>query len=106
MTGLDPGTGAYLAIAGAALGTYALRLGGLLLSDRLPSGGRFKRFMDALPGTILLSLVAPGVLAAGPWGCGAALATAACAARTGNTFLAMILGMGIVAFQRWMWPAP
>ena len=90
----------YLVIGGAALATYGLRLGGLLLSSRLPQKGGFKRFMDALPGTILLSLVAPGILAAGGWGIGAALATALCAYKTHNAFVAMLLGMGIIALHR------
>lgn len=37
----------------AALVTYGLRLGGLLLSERLPKAPAFKRFMDALPGAVL-----------------------------------------------------
>jgi len=84
----------------AAVATYALRIGGLLLASRLPQTGRFKRFMDALPGTILLSLVAPGALAAGPWGVVAAVATAVCTWKTGQVFLAMLLGVAIVAVQR------
>ncbi len=93
-------TSVFLAICMAALVTYFLRVGGLLLADRLPNSGNFKRFMDALPGTILLSLVAPGILAAGTWGCVAALCTAFCAFRTGNLFLSMLIGMAIVAVQR------
>lgn len=90
----------WITIAGAALVTYGLRFGGLMLSERLPRHGRFKGFMDALPGTILLSLVAPGILSAGLWGCLGALATALCAYKTRNVFLAMLLGMGIVAAAR------
>ncbi len=88
------------AIAGAAVATYSLRLGGLLLSDRLPKAGRFKKFMDALPGTILLSLVAPGIVSAGIWGCMAAAATALLTHKTGNVFVAMLAGIIIVAAQR------
>ncbi len=63
-----------MAIFMAAAVTYCLRFGGLMLADWLPRTGRFKRFMDALPGSILVSLVAPGILAAGWWGCVAARA--------------------------------
>ena len=84
----------------AAIVTYALRVGGLLLAGKLPDSGRFKKFMDALPGTILLSLVAPGILSAGPWGCVAALCTALCARLTGNLFLSMFIGVAIVAAHR------
>ena len=91
-----------LAIAGAALVTYGMRLGGLLLAGRLPKNGGFRRFMDALPGTILLSLVAPGIVSAGPLGALAALATALCAWKTKNVLVAMVAGMIIVAAGRWM----
>jgi uncharacterized membrane protein len=92
----------FWAIAGAALSTYALRLGGLLLAGHLPQNGGFKRFMDALPGTILLSLVAPGIVAAGLPGGVAAAATALCAWKTRNVLLAMVVGMGIVAVGRFI----
>ena len=82
-----------LAIAGAALVTYSFRFGGLLLSEKLPSTGRFKDFMEALPGTILVALVAPGILAAGLWGCLAVAATALLVWKTGNVFIAMLSGM-------------
>jgi uncharacterized membrane protein len=89
-----------LAIAGAALATYALRLGGLLLAERLPTNGGFKRFMDALPGTILLSLVAPGIFSSGMLGGIAAMAIALCAWKTKNILFAMVVGMGMVAAGR------
>ena len=94
------GAGVYMVIAAAALATYALRLGGLLLADRLPVTGRFRKFMDALPGTILLSLVAPGVMSSGIVGCAAAVITGVCAYKTGNVFLSMLLGMATVAIAR------
>ncbi len=84
----------------AALITYSLRFGGLMLAGKFPDSGRFKRFMDALPGTILISLVAPGIFLAGFWGGVGALVTALCAYKTKNAFLSMLLGVLIVAFQR------
>ena len=95
-----PQLGVFLTIAGAALGTYLLRIGGLLLAEHLPSKGPVKHFMDALPGTILLSLVAPGILAEGAWGILAAGTTAFTAYRTRNLFLAMVLGIGIIMVKR------
>lgn len=90
----------WLTIAAAALVTYGLRIGGLLLAGRLPQAGRFKVFLDTLPGTILLSLVVPGIIAEGIWGGVAALATGLCTYRTGNLFLSMLIGVGIVAVRR------
>ena len=89
-----------LVILCCALATYSLRVGGLLLAERLPSKGRFKLFMDALPGTLLLSLIAPGIAASGFWGGTAAFCTAVCTHKTGNVFISMILGVGIVALSR------
>jgi uncharacterized membrane protein len=90
----------FLTIGFAAMVTYLLRFGGLMLASRLPQSGRWKRFMDALPGTILLSLIAPGIVSAGWWGGAAALATAVCAYKTRNVLLSMLLGVAIVALQR------
>lgn len=91
----------WLTIFGAAAVTYSLRIGGLFLAGRLPKTGRFKRFMDALPGTILLSLIVPAALAAGPIGWLATVCTGLCSLKTGNVFLSMVVGIVIVAVGRW-----
>ncbi len=90
----------WLTIFGAAAVTYSLRIGGLLLAGRLPKTGRFKRFMDALAGTILLSLIVPAALAAGPIGWLATVCTGLCSLKTGNVFLSMVIGIVIVAVGR------
>lgn len=90
----------WLAIFGAAAVTYTLRIGGLLLAGKLPKTGRFKRFMDALPGTILLSLIVPAALAAGPIGWIATVCTGLCSLKTGNVFVSMVVGIVIVAVGR------
>ncbi len=89
-----------LTIAAAAMVTYSLRFGGLILAGRLPQSGRWQRFMDALPGTILVSLIAPGIVSAGWWGGLGALATALCAYKTRNVILSMLLGVALVALHR------
>ncbi len=104
MSGFDLDMGVWMAIGAAALTTYALRVGGLLLAGRLPQSGRFKVFLDTLPGTILLALVVPGILAEGLWGAFAALSVAVCTRKTGNLFLAMLIGVGIIAAHRHLFP--
>ena len=94
----------FLTIFLAAAVTYGLRLGGLLLAERFPKTGRFKRFMDALPGTILLSLIVPGIVDAGVWGWIATVCTAVCSLKTGNVFVSMLIGVGIVAASRLLSP--
>jgi uncharacterized membrane protein len=100
MTATTPHTDVLLALLGAALVTYGLRLGGLLLSERLPRTAFFKSFLEILPGALLTALVVPGIVAAGPWGGAAALLTALLARKTGNIFWAMLAGVALVALQR------
>ena len=97
---IDGDIAIWQATAGAALVTYGLRLGGLLLAEKLPRTGTFKTFLEALPGTILISLVMPGIMAAGFWGWIAATLTAFIARKTGNTFMAMLAGVFVVALSR------
>lgn len=85
----------------AALATYFLRAGGLLLAQYLPSSGRMQHFMNVLPGTLMLSLIAPSIYVEGVTGAIAAGLTALCAYKTHNIFLAMTIGVIIVAASRY-----
>lgn len=100
MTELTLTASTYIMIGAAALVTYGLRFGGLMLASRLPQAGRFKRFMDALPGAILLSLIVPEMVTAGVIGVVGACCTAICAYKTKNSFISMLLGVLIVALYR------
>ena len=90
----------WLTIGAAALVTYGLRISGLLLAGRLPKTGRFRTCLDALPGTILLSLIVPAAVAAGPVGWLATVITGLCSIKTGNVFISMLVGVAIVAIGR------
>lgn len=94
---LDP---LVLIIAGVAVGTYALRLGGLLLADRLPRKGAIAAGLERLPGIVLLALVVPAVTDLGLLGIVAATATAAAAILSRSPLLAMVVGAGVVAGAR------
>jgi uncharacterized membrane protein len=89
-----------LAIVGMALVTYALRAGGLWLLGRVTLSGRVEAWFRYVPGTVLISLIAPGVLANGAPGAIAAAATVGVAARTGNALLAMVAGVLTVLITR------
>ena len=72
-------TESWFLIGGLALATFAIRLSGALLGQRLPQGGAWASALNALPGCLLVSLVTVALLAGGPkeWAAGAlALATA------------------------------
>ncbi len=89
-----------LTIVGMALVTYALRAGGLWLMGRVTLSGRVEAWLRYVPGTVLISLIAPGVLSNGVPGAVAAAATVGVAVRTGNALLAMITGVLVVVVVR------
>ena len=94
-------TGAIPAILLASAITYALRFGGLILADRLPKSGPARRFLDTLPGAILLSLTVPGAIHSGIegiFGLGACLLVFM---RTRNLLLTMAAGMAGVCLFRY-----
>ncbi|WP_421902610.1 AzlD family protein [Maridesulfovibrio sp.] len=92
---------ALLVIALAAFATYCMRVGGLLLAGYLPTGGRFGKALKALPGTILISLAAPGFFNEGWIGFAGGIVTVAITFKTKNVFLAMLAGMLVVALGRY-----
>ena len=73
---LDPVTlGAILAMA---VVTYATRVAGLLVAERLALSGRAKAAFDAIPPAVLVAVIAPSALATGwPETLAAALTTLA-----------------------------
>jgi uncharacterized membrane protein len=96
--GLDPVT--LLAIVLMALATYATRAGGLWLANRFELSERAGAWLDAIPGAILVSLVAPTVLTGGLAETLAAAAVVLVALRTGSLPLAMATGVGAVVLLR------
>jgi uncharacterized membrane protein len=91
---------ALLTVLAMALITYATRAGGLWLMARLTPSPRVEAALEALPGALLVALVAPTVLARGPAEALAALAAGLVMARTGNVVLAMGAGVGLVVVLR------
>jgi uncharacterized membrane protein len=96
--GLDPIT--LLAIVLMALATYATRAGGLWLANRFDLSERAGAWLDAIPGAILVSLVAPTVLMGGPAEALAAVAVVLVALKTGSLPAAMVTGVGAVLVLR------
>lgn len=91
---------AFTVILLASLATYLMRAGGLVLAGYMPAGGRIGRALKALPGTILISLAAPGFFHDGIVGFAGGAVTIAVAFKTKNVFIAMLTGMVVVALGR------
>jgi uncharacterized membrane protein len=87
---------AFLTICGMAGVTYLTRIGGFWLVGRVTLSPRVEAGLRALPGAVLVSLVAPTVLATGVAEAVAALATVAVAARAKNLLAAMAVGILVV----------
>lgn len=100
-----------MTILGMAVVTYATRVGGFLLLSRADTSGKLGAWLRAVPGAVLVAIVAPsvlpasligieggvsGALTAGPAEAVAALATVAVAAKTKNLLLAMLVGVAAV----------
>jgi uncharacterized membrane protein len=95
---LDPTT--LLAVVLMALATYATRAGGLWVANRFELSERAGTWLDAIPGAILVSLVAPTVLTSGPAEALAAVAVVIVASRSGSLPLAMVTGVAAVVLLR------
>lgn len=93
---LDP----LLAILGMAAVTFAIRAGGFLLANRLPSTGFAAAWMRHIPGAVLASLVAPAVASGGPPEWVAAAATALAWLLTRNLLPAMAAGVVTIYLMR------
>lgn len=91
---------ALLVILGMAAVTYAIRAGGLLLANRLPTTGFVASWMKHVPGAVLASLIAPAVLAGGAAEAVAAAATALIYIVSKNLFAAMAGGVLAVYLAR------
>jgi uncharacterized membrane protein len=89
-----------LAILGMAAVTMAIRAGGFLLADRLPSTGFVAAWMRHIPGAVLASLVLPAIVSGGIAEAVAAVATAAAWLLTRNLLPAMAAGVVTIYLMR------
>lgn len=91
---------ALIVILGMAAVTFAIRAGGLLLANRLPTTGFVASWMKHVPGAVLASLIAPAILAGGAAEAIAAAATALIYIVSRNLFAAMLGGVLAVYLAR------
>ena len=87
-----------LTMLAMTLVTYATRMAGMLVGRRLPTTGRMKQALDALPAAVLTALIAPAVMT-GPAAMTAAVATVVAATRL-PLIAAMAVGMATAAITR------
>ena len=87
-------------ILGMALVTYLTRIGGYWLIGRLTLSPRLEAALAALPGTILIALLAPMVLAQGLTEALAGAVVVLAVWRTGNLIVAIVVGVAAAALLR------
>lgn len=80
--------------------TFGLRFGGLRVANRLEKYPRFQKLLDALPGCVLVSLIAPELLTGGTESFAAGLLVVLVAFATRSVFLSMALGVIAMAALR------
>ena len=91
---------ALLAIVLMALATLAIKMGGLLLADRLPQSGFAASWIKHIPPAVMAALVAPAIANGGPAEWIAAAVTTLAFVTTKMLFLAMTLGVLTVYLVR------
>lgn len=92
---------AWLAIALMGVVAFFTRAGGLWLARWMPDSPFWHRFLDHLPGTLLLAIVVPYFLSGEPAAfAGACVALGLAIARV-NLVLVMAVSMAVVALLRW-----
>ncbi|MBI3453556.1 MAG: AzlD domain-containing protein [Rhodospirillales bacterium] len=91
---------AILAIAGMAAATYFTRASGLWLARRFPLSPRVAAILEYVPGTVIVSLIAPTVLTRSPAEAIAAGVTVLVSIVTGSLPIAMTAGVAAVWLGR------
>lgn len=87
------------AILAMAVATYATRLVGPAIAGRFALAGRARAAVEAIPGSVLVAVIAPLIVNSGPAGIAAGAVTAIAAAR-GSLIVAVIAGVGSAALFR------
>lgn len=83
-----------------AVGTYTLRLSGILISNKLKKIKHIDLFLESIPSTLLIALIFPAITKEGVIGIISAFLVIVCMYKTNNVIVSMILGVLIVALYR------
>lgn len=87
-------------IVGMSLVTYVTKAGGLWVLNRITVSDRVEAGLDVLPGAIIVSILGPQLLDAGPVEWGASAVVVVVMVRTENVLLALLSGLGVVLALR------
>jgi branched-subunit amino acid transport protein len=82
-------------VLGLTVGTFAIRLAGTMIGQRIPDDGPWARGLRALPGCLIVALVSVSIFSGGAREWGAGMVAAAVAIATRN--LPATMASGIVA---------
>jgi uncharacterized membrane protein len=91
---------ALTAIALMGIATFAIRIAGLLLADRLPREGFVAAWLRHIPGAVLAALVAPAIASGSLAEVVAAVATTLAFIATRSLIAAMLAGVAVVYLAR------
>ena len=89
-----------LIIFAVAIGTYFLRVSGLLLSTRLKKFKYVDSLLESIPATLLIALIIPPILKEGIIGIIASLFVIVVMIKSKNIFLSMSIGVFIIYLNR------
>lgn len=93
-------TESWVLIFGLAAATFAIRLSGYLLGQRLPEHGPWARGLQALPGCLILSLVTYLMMQGGPQEWVAGMIALAVAITSRSLPLTMAAGIAAIYLMR------
>ena len=93
-------TNTWLVVALLAAGTFAIRLAGVVVGQRIREDGALARGLRDLPGCLIIALVSVSLLSGGPREWGAGLVAAGIAVATRSLPLTMAGGIAAVFVLR------
>lgn len=93
-------TETWTVILALAAGTFAIRLSGVFIGQQIPNDGAWARGLRALPGCLIVSLVAVSLLSGGAREWGAGLVALVVAIATRNLPLTMASGIAAIWLLR------
>ena len=84
---------AAITLLGMMAVTYGARVTGVALMSTIPLSDRLRRWLESIPGAVLVAIIAPMVLTHGPPEMLAGLVTALVAGRSRNMLLSAAVGV-------------